>query len=120
MKKILIITNPYSGKKQASKILSDILDVFNKTPIETITTEYKNHPYKIANTIDFGELTGIVVIGGDGECGGGGRSSGISSRSRSNATNKHGSGAGRTHEPFTGYRACSSCSRGRIDSGQRS
>ena len=66
MKKILIITNPYSGKKQASKILSDILDVFNKTPIETITTEYKNHPYKIANTIDFGELTGIVVIGGDG------------------------------------------------------
>ena len=52
MKKILIITNPYSGKKQGSKILSNIVDLFKNIPSEIITTEYKNHPYDIANKID--------------------------------------------------------------------
>ena len=66
MKKILIVANPYSGKKQGKKILNDILNIFKKNPYDIIKTTHKNHPYEIINTIDIESFFGICVIGGDG------------------------------------------------------
>ena len=66
MKKILIVTNPHSGKKKGEKILNDILNIFKNNPYDIIKTTHKNHPYEIINTIDIENFFGICVIGGDG------------------------------------------------------
>jgi len=66
MKKILIVTNPHSGKKKGEKILNDILKKFKAIPYNIIKTTHKNHPYEIANTINFDDINVICVIGGDG------------------------------------------------------
>ena len=66
MKKILILTNPYSGKKKGEKILNNIINVFENTPCELITTTHANHPYEIARDINVDEFLGFCVIGGDG------------------------------------------------------
>ena len=66
MKKILILTNPYSGKKKGKKILNNILDVFIKIPYDLITTTHQNHPYEIARDLNLEEFSGICIIGGDG------------------------------------------------------
>ena len=66
MKKILILTNPYSGKKKGEKILNNIINVFENTPYELITTTHANHPYEIARDINFDEFLGFCVTGGDG------------------------------------------------------
>ena len=66
MKKMLIITNPYSGKKQGQSILNNIIHVLEHIPHRIIVSDYKNHPYDIANNIDLDLFQGICVIGGDG------------------------------------------------------
>ena len=66
MKKLLILTNPYSGKKKSKKILKNVLNIFSNTPYDLITTKYKNHPYEIAKTININNFSGICIIGGDG------------------------------------------------------
>jgi len=66
MKKLLILTNPYSGKKKGKKILKNVLNIFSNTPYNLITTKYKNHPYEIAKTININNFSGICIIGGDG------------------------------------------------------
>jgi len=66
MKKILILTNPYSGKKKGEEILNNILDVFIKIPYDLITTTHQNHPYEIARDLNLEEFSGICIIGGDG------------------------------------------------------
>ena len=66
MKKLLILTNPYSGKKKGKKILKNVLNIFSNTPYDLITTKYKNHPYEIAKTININNFSGICIIGGDG------------------------------------------------------
>ena len=66
MKKLLILTNPYSGKKNGKKILKNVLNIFSNTPYDLITTKYKNHPYEIAKTININDFSGICIIGGDG------------------------------------------------------
>ena len=66
MKNILIITNPHSGGKTGQKILNHILKKFKTIPYNIIKTTHKNHPYEIANTINFDDINGICVIGGDG------------------------------------------------------
>ena len=66
MKPLLIISNPYSGKKQGVKICNNILNVFKKINHHVIQTTHQNHPYEIANSIDVDKFTGICVIGGDG------------------------------------------------------
>lgn len=66
MKKLLILTNPYSGKKNGKKILKNVLNIFSNTPYDLITTKYKNHPYEIAKTININNFSGICIIGGDG------------------------------------------------------
>ena len=66
MKKMLIITNPYSGKKQGQSILNNIINVLEHIPHRVIVSDYKNHPYDIANNIDLDLFQGICVIGGDG------------------------------------------------------
>ena len=66
MKKLLILTNPYSGKKKGKKILKNVLNIFSNTPYDLITTKYKNHPYEIAKTININDFSGICIIGGDG------------------------------------------------------
>ena len=66
MKKILILTNPYSGKKHGKKILTNILNIFKNIDYELITTKYQNHPYEIAKDINLDQFSGICIIGGDG------------------------------------------------------
>ena len=66
MKKILILTNPYSGKKHGKKILTNILNIFKNIDYELITTKYQNHPYEIAKDINLNQFSGICIIGGDG------------------------------------------------------
>ena len=68
MKPLLIIANPYSGKKQGKKICDNILNVFEYKNINhhIIQTTHHNHPYEIANSIDVNEFIGICIIGGDG------------------------------------------------------
>ncbi len=66
MKKILIITNPHSGKKIGLKILNDVLSVFTKIPHDIIKTTHKNHPYEIAKKLHIDKFSAIYIIGGDG------------------------------------------------------
>ena len=66
MKKLLILTNPYSGGKKGKKILNNILNVFSNTPYDLITTTHPNHPYEITRDMNMEEFSGICVIGGDG------------------------------------------------------
>ncbi len=66
MKPLLIITNPYSGKKQGKKIYNNILNIFKHINHHIIQTTHQNHPYEITNSIDIDEFLGICVIGGDG------------------------------------------------------
>jgi len=66
MKPLLIITNPYSGKKQGQKICDNILNIFKHINHHNIQTTHQNHPYEIAYSIDIDQFKGICVIGGDG------------------------------------------------------
>ena len=68
MKKLLIIINPYSGKKQGQKISANILNVFTNKHIDydLIQTTHQNHPYEIVHSINLNNFSGICVIGGDG------------------------------------------------------
>ena len=66
MKKILIIANPYSGRKKGEKILKNIINVFSNTPYDLINTTHQNHPYEIAQTMTVEDYFGVCIIGGDG------------------------------------------------------
>ena len=64
MKKILIIANPYSGRKKGEKILKNIINVFSNTPYDIINTTTSNviegnHDPTIIND---GELSEIFPI----------------------------------------------------------
>ena len=66
MKKLLLLANPYSGKKKGKKILNTILDIFSDTPYNVIHTTHRNHPYEIAKEMSIEDYSGICMIGGDG------------------------------------------------------
>lgn len=66
-KKILLIMNPFSGKRVANKFLSDIILLFSKNNYETIsfmTTGRGNATDIVAEYAD--KVEKIVCIGGDG------------------------------------------------------
>ena len=63
---LLIITNPYSGKKKGKQICENILNVFKNIDHLIIETTHQNHPYEIASSIDVNRFLGICIIGGDG------------------------------------------------------
>ena len=52
MKKILIVANPHSGKKQGEKILNDIFNIFKNNPYDIIKTTHKNHPLEDKTTVE--------------------------------------------------------------------
>ena len=66
MEPLLIIANPYSGKKQGKKICNSALNIFQNIDYHIIETTHQNHPYEIANSINLNKFSGVCVIGGDG------------------------------------------------------
>ncbi len=67
MEKVLMIMNPYSGKRQANALLVDILELFGKKEYLTTVELTKNRGdgIKIAKELG-GNYDKIVCIGGDG------------------------------------------------------
>lgn len=65
--KLLLIMNPFSGKKHANKYLADIISVFSKNNFETISfmTTHRGNATEIA-TEYANSVKKIVCIGGDG------------------------------------------------------
>ena len=51
MHPLLIIANPYSGKKQGKNICNTILSVFQNIDYHIIETTHPNNPYEIVNSI---------------------------------------------------------------------
>lgn len=67
MEKVLMIMNPYSGKRQANAVLADILELFSKRGILTTVemTCARGDGIMIAKELA-GDYDKVVCIGGDG------------------------------------------------------
>jgi diacylglycerol kinase (ATP) len=67
MKKILLIVNPVSGKRDSKKILPNvILRLKNKYKVEIIESEFKGHIEKILYTYQIQNYHFCCIVGGDG------------------------------------------------------
>jgi len=67
-RKLLVLINPFSGKKKAQKIWNKIQPIFVQAgvEIETIVTEYLGHAIKITRNYDLKSIDGIATVSGDG------------------------------------------------------
>eukprot|EP00124_Ichthyophonus_hoferi_P004849 Ihof_evm6s593 gene=Ihof_evmTU6s593 len=69
-KNLLVLVNPFGGWKNAQKVYMEIVaPIFKRARIHTtvIVTEHANHASDIIKTYaDFGDLDGVVAVGGDG------------------------------------------------------
>ena len=68
MSKYYITLNPHGGTKKGSKILSQVLPIFESENAEVtvIETEYAGHARDLAMDIDMTNYDGFCCIGGDG------------------------------------------------------
>ncbi len=68
MKKILIIVNPFAGKKGGMRVFEEVLPLFQKARIDVdmLETKYSGHALDIMQKIDLSSIDGVGVIGGDG------------------------------------------------------
>lgn len=68
MSKYYITLNPHGGTKKGSKILSQVLPIFESENAEVtvIETEYAGHARDLALDIDMTNYDGFCCIGGDG------------------------------------------------------
>ncbi len=67
LKKLLIIINPNSGQKKANKMLTDIVDVFNRADYEvTVAVTDKRGAGNAIAAKRAGDYDTVVAIGGDG------------------------------------------------------
>lgn len=67
MKKLLLIMNPYAGQRKANRILTEIIDIFNRAEYEVIVhmTSGTGDGKRIAKDYS-GKVDRIVCCGGDG------------------------------------------------------
>ena len=68
-KNLLVVINPYGGKKKARQIyLKYAAPIFKLAEIATtvIETEYANHAFEVMMQYPLDELDGVVAVGGDG------------------------------------------------------
>lgn len=68
MSKYYITLNPHGGTKKGSKILSQVLPIFESENAEVtvIETEYAGHARDLAMDVDMTNYDGFCCIGGDG------------------------------------------------------
>ena len=68
MSKYYITLNPHGGTKKGSKILSQVLPIFESENAEVtvIETEYAGHTRDLAMDVDMTNYDGFCCIGGDG------------------------------------------------------
>lgn len=68
MSKYYITVNPHGGTKKGSKILSQVLPIFESENAEVtvIETEYAGHARDLAMDVDMTNYDGFCCIGGDG------------------------------------------------------
>jgi len=68
LRKIFIIYNPFSGKKEGEKVLKKILPLFNRVNISVLykKTEYCGHAINIIKDEDLSSIDAVIVLGGDG------------------------------------------------------
>jgi len=68
MKKFYLILNPHGGQQKGSKLLKQILPVFEaaKLDLTIIETTFSGHASELAHQLDFDGYDGMIVIGGDG------------------------------------------------------
>jgi YegS/Rv2252/BmrU family lipid kinase len=68
LSKYYITVNPHGGTKKGSKILSQVLPIFESENAEVtvIETEYAGHARDLAMDVDMTDYDGFCCIGGDG------------------------------------------------------
>ena len=68
MSKYYITVNPHGGTKKGSKVLSQVLPIFESENAEVtvIETEYAGHARDLAMDVDMTNYDGFCCIGGDG------------------------------------------------------
>lgn len=68
VQRIIIVVNPYGGKRQGLSVLETVKPIFSAAAIEldVHVTTHAGHATELAGTLDFDACDGFCLIGGDG------------------------------------------------------
>lgn len=70
-KNLMVIINPHSGKRNATKTWEEVSSLFKRAKIKTMvrTTKKSRHAFEVINNAsddELKQLDGIIIVGGDG------------------------------------------------------